>query len=241
MTKLKSILLCFLSVGVIGCNQSGEYKFTDGNQSQNVGSGQRDSRSGAIIKQELDEYGNLVDCGIGSSAKKLNLPNCNQIISQRVDAIKRQKEAASLEIQKRQEYSESLISNKLSGNKLFMLPNGSKIRVKSRVVYNDEFSSLIINAIIEKIDSTSEVFENIFIGDTGRLSLNFVDSSDFDFLDPVTIPLNIQKGLSQNIRYRKKMGSTTSEVIGMKITARKPIRSLREYNKIARIDVSFRP
>ena len=241
MTKLKSILLCFLSVGAIGCNQSGEYKFTDGNQSQNVGSGQRDSRSGAIIKQELDEYGNLVDCGIGSSAKKLNLPNCNQIISQRVDAIKRQKEAASLEIQKRQEYSESLISNKLSGNKLFMLPNGSKIRVKSRVVYNDEFSSLIINAIIEKIDSTSEVFENIFIGDTGRLSLNFVDSSDFDFLDPVTIPLNIQKGLSQNIRYRKKMGSTTSEVIGMKITARKPIRSLREYNKIARIDVSFRP
>ena len=241
MTKLKSILLCLLLFGVIGCNQSGEYTFTDGNQSQNVGSGQRDSRSGAIIKQELDEYGNLVDCGIGSSAKKLNLPNCNQVVSRRVEAIKRQKAATAQEIKKRQEYSESLISNKLAGNKLFTLPNGSKIRVKSRVVYNDEFSSLIINAIVEKVDSTSEVFENIFIGKTGRLTLNFVDSSDFDFLDPVTIPLNIEKGLSQNIRYRKKMGSTTSEIIGMKITARKPIRSLREYNKIARIDVSFRP
>ena len=241
MTKLKSILLCLISVGVIGCNQSGEYTFTDGNQSQNVGSGQRDSRSGAIIKQELDEYGNLVDCGIGSSAKKLNLPNCNQVVSRRVEAIKRQKAATAQEIKKRQEYSESLISNKLAGNKLFTLPNGSKIRVKSRVVYNDEFSSLIINAIVEKVDSTSEVFENIFIGRTGRLTLNFVDSSDFDFLDLVTIPLNIEKGLSQNIRYRKKMGSTTSEIIGMKITARKPIRSLREYNKIARIDVSFRP
>ena len=241
MTKLKSILLCLLSFGVIGCNQSGEYTFTDGNQSQNVGSGQRDSRSGAIIKQELDEYGNLVDCGIGSSAKKLNLPNCNQVVSRRVEAIKRQKAATAQEIKKRQEYSESLISNKLAGNKLFTLPNGSKIRVKSRVVYNDEFSSLIINAIVEKVDSTSEVFENIFIGKTGRLTLNFVDSSDFDFLDPVTIPLNIEKGLSQNIRYRKKMGSTTSEIIGMKITARKPLRSLREYNKIARIDVSFRP
>ena len=241
MTKLKSILLCLLSVGVIGCNQSGEYTFTDGNQSQNVGSGQRDSRSGAIIKQELDEYGNLVDCGIGSSAKKLNLPNCNQVVSRRVEAIKRQKAATAQEIKKRQEYSESLISNKLAGNKLFTLPNGSKIRVKSRVVYNDEFNSLIINAILEKVDSTSEVFENIFIGKTGRLTLNFVDSSDFDFLDPVTIPLNIEKGLSQNIRYRKKMGSTTSEIIGMKIIARKPIRSLREYNKIARIDVSFRP
>ena len=241
MTKLKSILLCLLSVGVIGCNQSGEYTFTDGNQSQNVGSGQRDSRSGAIIKQELDEYGNLVDCGIGSSAKKLNLPNCNQVVGRRVEAIKRQKAATAQEIKKRQEYSESLISNKLAGNKLFTLPNGSKIRVKSRVVYNDEFNSLIINAIVEKVDSTSEVFENIFIGKTGRLTLNFVDSSDFDFLDPVTIPLNIEKGLSQNIRYRKKMGSTTSEIIGMKITARKPIRSLREYNKIARIDVSFRP
>ena len=241
MTKLKSILLCLLSVGVIGCNQSGEYTFTDGNQSQNVGSGQRDSRSGAIIKQELDEYGNLVDCGIGSSAKKLNLPNCNQVVSRRVEAIKRQKAATAQEIKKRQEYSESLISNKLAGNKLFTLPNGSKIRVKSRVIYNDEFNSLIINAIVEKVDSTSEAFENIFIGKTGRLTLNFVDSSDFDFLDPVTIPLNIEKGLSQNITYRKKMGSTTSEIIGMKITARKPIRSLREYNKIARIDVSFRP
>ena len=204
MTKLKSILLCLLSVGVIGCNQSGEYTFTDGNQSQNVGSGQRDSRSGAIIKQELDEYGNLVDCGIGSSAKKLNLPNCNQVVSRRVEAIKRQKAATAQEIKKRQEYSESLISNKLAGNKLFTLPNGSKIRVKSRVVYNDEFSSLIINAIIEKVDSTSEVFENIFIGDTGTLTLNFVDSSDFDFLDPLTIPLNIRKGLSQNINFRKK-------------------------------------
>ena len=121
------------------------------------------------------------------------------------------------------------------------MPNGSKIRVKSRVIYNDEFSSLIINAIIEKIDSTSEVFENIFIGDTGTLTLNFVDSSDFDFLDPLTIPLNIRKGLSQNINFRKKMGSTTSEIVGMKITARKPIRSLREYNQIARIEVSFRP
>ncbi len=241
MTKSKFLLLSLLSVGIIGCNQSGEYTFSDGNQSQNVGSGQRDSRSGAIIKQEIDEYGNLVDCGIGSSAKKLNLPDCNQIVGQRVEATRRQEKASALQIQKQQEYSESLFTNKLAGNKLFTLPNGSKIRVKSRVIYNDEFNSLVINAIIEKVDSTSEVFENIFIGDTGRLALNFVDSSDFDFLDPLTIPLNIEKGLSQNINYRKKMGSTTSDIVGMKITARKPIRSLREYNQIARIDVSFRP
>ena len=241
MTKSKFLLLSLLSVGIIGCNQSGEYTFSDGNQSQNVGSGQRDSRSGAIIKQEIDEYGNLVDCGIGSSAKKLNLPDCNQIVGQRVEATRRQEKASALQIQKQQEYSESLFTNKLAGNKLFTLPNGSKIRVKSRVIYNDEFNSLVLNAIIEKVDSTSEVFENIFIGDTGRLALNFVDSSDFDFLDPLTIPLNIEKGLSQNINYRKKMGSTTSDIVGMKITARKPIRSLREYNQIARIDVSFRP
>ena len=234
MTKVKLILLSLLSVGVVGCNQSGEYTFTDGNQSQNVGTGQRDSKSGAIIKQERDEYGNLVDCGIGSSSKKLKLPDCNDIVRQRVEATKRSQEAAAA-------YSESLFTNKLAGNKLFTLPNGSKIRVKSRVVYNDEFNSLIINAILEKVDSTSEVFENIFIGDTGSLTLNFVDSSDFDFLDPLTIPLNIRKGLSQNINYRKKMGATTSEIVGMKITARKPIRSLREYNQIARIDVSFRP
>lgn len=234
MKKVKSFLISLISVGVVGCNQSGEYTFTDGNQSQNVGTGQRDSRSGAIIKQELDEYGNLVDCGIGSSAKKLNLPDCNQIVTQRV-------EAAALKAQKQQEYSESLFTNKLSGNKLFTLPNGAKIRVKSRVIYNDEFGSLVINAIVEKVDSTAEVFENIFIGDTGKLTLNFVDASDFDFLEPLTIPLNIKKGLSQNVNYRKKMGATTSEIVGVKIIARKPIKSLREYNQIAKIDVSFRP
>ena len=89
MTRVKLVLLCLLSAGVVGCNQSGEYTFTDGNESQNVGTGQRDSRSGAIIKQERDEYGNLVDCGIGSSAKKLNLPDCNDIVRQRVEATKR--------------------------------------------------------------------------------------------------------------------------------------------------------
>ena len=134
MTKVKLILLSLLSVGVVGCNQSGEYTLTDGNQSQNVGTGQRDSKSGAIIKQERDEYGNLVDCGIGSSSKKLKLPDCNDIVRQRVDATKRSQEAAALESQKRQAYSESLFTNKLAGNKLFTLPNGSKIRVKSRVV-----------------------------------------------------------------------------------------------------------
>ena len=241
MSKVKLALLSLVSIGLVGCNQSGEYTFTDGNQSQNVGTGQRDSRSGAIIKQERDEYGNLVDCGIGSSAKKLKLPDCNEIVRQRVAATKRSEQAAALESERRREYSESLLANKLSGNKLFTLPNGSKIRVKSRVIYNDEFNSLIINAVLEKVDSTSEVFENIFIGDTGALTLNFVDDSDFDFLDPLTIPLNIRKGLSQNINYRKKMGATTSDIVGMKITARKPIRSLREYNQIARIDVSFRP
>jgi len=47
--------------------------------------------------------------------------------------------------------------------------------------------------------------------------------------------------MSQNIRYRKKMGTSTSDIVGMKVSARKPIRSLREYNLISRIDVSFRP
>ena len=69
MSKIKLALLSLFSIGLVGCNQSGEYTFTDGNQSQNVGTGQRDASSGAIIKQERDEYGNLVDCGIGSPLK----------------------------------------------------------------------------------------------------------------------------------------------------------------------------
>ena len=222
------------------CNQSGEYISTDGNRSKTVGTGQKDS-SGAIIKQEMDEYGNLRDCGIGSSAKKLGLPRCDEIVDRR--QAQTDKEIARAEEQQKKDraYSESLFKNKLSGNKLFTLPNGSKVRVKTRVIYNDQENSLKINAIVERVNSTAKAFEQLFIKPDGKIVLVFLDNDDFELLDPMTIPLNIQKGQRANVSYRKKMGTTTDDLEGISITTRRPIRSLREYDEIERIEVAFKP
>ena len=222
------------------CNQSGEYISTDGNRSKTVGTGQKDS-SGAIIKQEMDEYGNLRDCGIGSSAKKLGLPRCDEIVDRR--QAQTDKEIARAEEQQKKDraYSESLFKNKLSGNKLFTLPNGSKVRVKTRVIYNDQENSLKVNAIVERVNSTAKAFEQLFIKPDGKIVLVFLDGDDFELLDPMTIPLNIQKGQRANVSYRKKMGTTTDDLEGISITTRRPIRSLREYDEIKRIEVAFKP
>ena len=222
------------------CNQSGEYISTDGNRSKTVGTGQKDS-SGAIIKQEMDEYGNMRDCGIGSSAKKLGLPRCDEIVDRR--QAQTDKEIARAEEQQKKDraYSESLFKNKLSGNKLFTLPNGSKVRVKTRVIYNDQENSLKINAIVERVNSTAKAFEQLFIKPDGKIVLVFLDNDDFELLDPMTIPLNIQKGQRANVSYRKKMGTTTDDLEGISITTRRPIRSLREYDEIKRIEVAFKP
>ena len=245
--RFKSISkqISLFAIGLIipalaACNQSGEYISTDGNRSKTVGTGQKDS-SGAIIKQEMDEYGNLRDCGIGSSAKKLGLPRCDEIVDRR--QAQTDKEIARAEEQQKKDraYSESLFKNKLSGNKLFTLPNGSKVRVKTRVIYNDQENSLKINAIVERVNSTAKAFEQLFIKPDGKIVLVFLDNDDFELLDPMTIPLNIQKGQRANVSYRKKMGTTTDDLEGISITTRRPIRSLREYDEIERIEVAFKP
>ena len=222
------------------CNQSGEYISTDGNRSKTVGTGQKDS-SGAIIKQEMDEYGNLRDCGIGSSAKKLGLPRCDEIVDRRQAQADKNIAAAKEQQEKNKAYSESLFKNKLSGSKLFTLPDGSKIRIKTRVIFNDQENSLKINAIVERVNSTAKAFEQIFIKPGGKIVMAFLDADDFELLDPMTIPLNIQQGQRANVSYRKKMGTTTDDLEGISITARRPIRSLREYNEIQRIEVAFKP
>ena len=231
--RISLFAISFLLPALVACNQSGEYISTDGNRSKTVGTGEKDS-SGAIIKQEMDEYGNLRDCGIGSSAKKLGLPRCDEIVDRR-------QALTDKNIAESEAYSRSLFKNKLSGSKLFTLPDDSKVRIKTRVRYNDEFNSLVINATVERVNSTAKAFEQIFIKPTGKIVMAFLDDDDFELLDPMTIPLNIQKGQLANVSYRKKMGTTTDDLEGIRISARRPIRSLREYNEIKRIEVAFKP
>ena len=232
--------ISLLLPALAACNQSGEYISIDGNRSKTVGTGEKDS-SGAIIKQEMDEYGNLRDCGIGNSAKKLGLPRCDEIVDRRQAQADKNIAAAKDQQERNKAYSESLFKNKLSGSKLFTLPNGSKVRIKTRVIFNDQENSLKINAIVERVNSTAKAFEQIFIKPGGKIVMAFLDADDFELLDPMTIPLNIQQGQRANVSYRKKMGTTTDDLEGISISARRPIRSLREYNEIKRIEVAFKP
>jgi len=55
------------------------------------------------------------------------------------------------------------------------------------------------------------------------------------------MPLNINLGQAKNIKYRKKFGLTTSDVVGVSLQARVPIQSIREYKQLARLDVAFKP
>ena len=238
--RISLFAISLLLPALAACNQSGEYISTDGNRSKTVGTGEKDS-SGAIIKQEIDEYGNLRDCGIGSSAKKLGLPRCDEIVNRRQAETDKNIAAAKDQQEKNEAYSRSLFKNKLSGSKLFTLPNGSKVRIKTRVIYNDEENSLKINAIVERVNSTAKAFEQLFIKPDGKIVMVFLDADDFELLDPMTIPLNIQEGQRANVSYRKKMGLTTDDLEGISITTRRPIRSLREYNEIKRIEIAFKP
>jgi len=199
--------------------------------------GNLDNDTGDIIRQEQDEDGRMRDCTVGAaSERRSDLPSCNEIVNRRESQSDRENQV-----------SDGLLENKLSGSKLFTLPNGSKIRIKTAAKYNDETSSgrgggeLIVNALVERVNATPQVFENLFIENGARIEIAFIDSDDFAMLTPLAMPLNIQAGQANNISYRKKFGATTSDVIGVSLQARVPIKSIREYKQLSRLEVAFKP
>ena len=115
--RISLFALSLILPALAACNQSGEYISTDGNRSKTVGTGEKDS-SGAIIKQEMDEYGNLRDCGIGSSAKKLGLPRCDEIVDRRQAQTDRNIAEAKAQQEKRDAYSKSLFNIQYGENVL---------------------------------------------------------------------------------------------------------------------------
>ena len=200
-------------------------------------SGFRDGDTGDIIRQERDENGNLRDCSIGSSSDRRGLPSCNDIVNRR-DELTKTKKAVS----------QGLLRNKVDGSNLFVTPSGAKFYVRLATKYNDEMQvgrgggELILNGVIERHPSTSQAaFKSLFIQSPAFIEFAFIDGDNFELLDSLRVPLDLQRGAAQNIRYRKKFGSTTDDVVGVSFQARKPLRSIREYKEIASIDVGFKP
>lgn len=230
-TGLSLAILATLSTGCGNWNiKSGTSGITE------TGKGNLDNDTGDIIRQEEDEDGRMRDCTVGTSSDRRDLPSCNDIVNRRESQTDRENQV-----------SDGLLENKLSGSKLFTLPNGSKIRIKTAAKYNDETSAgrgggeLIINALVERVNATPQVFENLFIEKGARIEIAFIDSDDFAMLTPLAMPLNIQAGQANNISYRKKFGQTTSDVVGVSLQARVPIKSIREYKQLARLEVAFKP
>lgn len=230
-TGLSLAILATLSTGCGNWNiKSGTSGITETEK------GNLDNDTGDIIRQEEDEDGRMRDCTVGTSSDRRDLPSCNDIVNRRESQTDRENQV-----------SDGLLENKLSGSKLFTLPNGSKIRIKTAAKYNDETSAgrgggeLIINALVERVNATPQVFENLFIENGARIEIAFIDSDDFAMLTPLAMPLNIQAGQANNISYRKKFGQTTSDVVGVSLQARVPIKSIREYKQLARLEVAFKP
>lgn len=194
-----------------------------------------DQKTGDIIDKEMDEYGEMRDCTRGKSSNKRKLPSCNDIIDRRQKYY-----------EERIKDSNKLFQERLKGENIFNLPNNLTIKVSSTVKYNDETQvgrgggELIINAEIERITGEIINFENIFIEKGSRLFLSFLDGDNFELLDSLNIPLHIETGLANNIKYRKKVNQQSSDLKAIVLQARVPIRSIREYGQISKIVISGR-
>ena len=150
--------------------------------------GKRTNAQGVIIGQERDENGNMRDCAMGVTGQQIGIPSCDSIIAARVANEKNNTGQRNFDRDRR-------FNNKLSGSKLFTLPDGSKIRISTRVVYSQERNLLTIEAIVDRVNATAKAFENLFINrPNARIVLGFMDDTNFEHLSPLTIPLNIDKG-----------------------------------------------
>ena len=243
--KATALLLAALTLSSCGNWNVSTNQKTDSKTDNRVGvsgivetaSGFRDGDTGDIIRQEIDENGNLRDCSIGASSERRDLPSCNDIVNRRDSKAENQKKV-----------SQGLLRNKVDGSRLFVTPSGAKFYIKLATKFNDETQvgrgggELILNGIIERHPSTSQsAFKGLFIQSPAFIEFAFLDGDNFELLDSLRVPLDLQRGALQNIKYRKKYGATTDDVMGVSFQARKPLRSIREYKEIASIDVGFKP
>ena len=232
---LKKVALSVVASSLLlsGCGNWNIKAGTSGIKSAN----DYDNDTGDIIRQERDAYGELTDCTVGKSSERRDLPSCNSIKQQRNDQVDEGKQV-----------SNDLLSNNLSGSSVFVLPSGGKLRINTSAVFNDELMAtgqkgggeLIINATVLRENLPLSVFENLFINQGARIDFATLTSGGI-MLDHFDMPLNIDAGRASGIYYRKKFGSSTSDLVGMSLQLRRPIHSIREYKQIARLDVGFKP
>jgi len=250
MKNFKNLLFIFsISLFASAC---GNWNIKTGNTDfQSKDGNYFDNQNRDIISQEYNASGILQDCTIGNSSKQRRLPSCNSVRNKREKILKQQaknqdksfkimeQKKQKAVIDKKKKISK-ILDKQISGNNFIKFDDGSGIFVKSLIKFNASTSNLIINAEVERDRNTTvDSFKKLFTEDGKYIQISFLDADGFELISPLILPLNIVKGQSENIVYRKKSGNTAENIIAVRMLARKPLVNFLEYSKVKKLQISL--
>ena len=216
---------------------------TGSNDIELYGDGMVDQGTKDIISTEYNYQGNLINCTIGKSSKRRDLPSCNEVIEKRTNEEERVRKVQEKELErkrKEEEKSNKFFARKKSTTKSFTFPDGSKINTVTQIRFNPETSEIIVNSEVLRQSGEIENFMKIFIEGNSKLEIAFFDKENFELVDPIIFPLNIYEGQNAGFKYRKKVGKDTSDLKGIKMVGRGRIEGLSEFKKITSIGVALK-
>ena len=229
------ISVTFLSLGLSSC---GNWNIKTGSSDIDIsGSDLVDQTTRDIIRSEYDINGNLLDCTVGRSSRRRDLPSCNQIIIERSNNIDQRR---NLELKQKKKISDKFLKKRILGKNIFIFSSGMKLRAESEVKYNTNTNQLIINTEIIRLVGNINEFKSIFIDKKSQIFISFLDKNKFELMQPLILPLNIYDGQAVGLNYRKKGSKNIDEIKGMNITARKEIKNIDEFNRIKSLELSIK-
>lgn len=246
MYKKFSLLSLFLLLPVVAFANTKKSEInikTGSNDIELYGDGMVDQGTKDIISSEYNYQGNLINCTIGKSSKRRDLPSCNEVIEKRTNEEERVRKVQQKEFEKQRkekEKSNKLFAKKKSKTKSFAFPDGSKINTVTQIRFNPETSEIIVNSEVLRQSGEIKDFMKIFIEGNSKLEIAFFDRENFELVDPIIFPLNIYEGQNLGFKYRKKVGKDTSDLKGIKMVGRASIEGLSEFKKIISIGVALK-
>ena len=130
--SLLSLFLLFPLVAFANTKRSEINIKTGSNDIELYGDGMVDQGTKDIISSEYNYQGNLINCTIGKSSKRRDLPSCNEVIEKRTNEEERVRKVQQKEFERQrqeQERSNKLFAKKKSTTKSFTFPDGLKINL----------------------------------------------------------------------------------------------------------------
>ena len=185
---LVSLFLLFPLVAIANTHKSETININSRSNDINIKSGSNniqlydngmvDQGTKDIISSEYNFQGNLINCTIGKSSKRRDLPSCNEVIEKRFKEEERMRRVEEKRFERQrqeQERSNKLFAKKKSITKSFTFPDGSKINTVTQIRFNPETSEIIVNSEVLRQSGEIEDFMKIFIEGNSKLEIAFFD------------------------------------------------------------------